>query len=213
MSSVATPFSDLSSAQRNARLSSALAVLAATAAAVALLASGPLDDAFFTAWVLFGVTLAVVGAVGAWTNRTPLVWVAALVFAGLTILGLLSIGVFFAPAAFLLLVSAAFSQRAGPRAGVRESILSDPPARSELGLKGLGGAGAMAVGAWLVSRGAFARDLFGACARETLDCALAVANWMGIGLTLAGLVVIGFGCWLVWTQAYVVRVLASSCNE
>ena len=64
------------------RLLGVLAILAASVAAIALLFPEPLADAFFAGWVLFSVLVTVVGGIGAWTNRTPLVWVTALLMTG-----------------------------------------------------------------------------------------------------------------------------------
>ncbi|WP_123537953.1 hypothetical protein [Halosimplex salinum] len=193
-----------------ARQSSALAVVASGAAAFALLYPDPFADAYFAAWVLSVVALAVVAAVGAWTNRTPLVWAAALPTTGLAILGMMSIGLFVAPVALLLLLTAGFSQAAGPRADVRESILTDPPSTREILLKGLAGLAAVTVGTGLVYLGAVARPLFGACARETLSCALAKTHWDAVGVTALGLLAVCLGGWLLWRQQYVARVLASA---
>ena len=194
---------------RVSRLLSALAVLAASVACGVLLFPDPLADAFFAGWVLVGVVLSLVGAVGAWTNRTPLVWVAALLLAVLVIMGLMSIGLFIAPAALLLLGSAIFSQLAGPRAGPREAIIADPPATPEIVGKSLAGIGSVLVGAVLVYLGAFARELFSACASETLACALDKTHWDAVAITTLGLLAVGFGGWLIWKQIYVTRVLAA----
>lgn len=196
-------------ASAGSRLSAALAVLVAAVAAVALLLPIPLADAFFAGWVLFGVALAVAGAVGAWTNRTALVWTAALLTTGLAVVGMWSIGLFVAPVALLLLASALLSQAAGPRRAVVEAITADPPAGRELALKAAAGVGAALVGGWLVNAGALGRELFGACARETLACALARTHWDAVAVTAIGLLLIGAGGWLLWRQLYTARVLAS----
>lgn len=190
-------------------MSGALAILAAVAAAAALLAPRPLADAFFAGWVAVGVGLSVVGTAGAWTNRTPLAGAAALALTGLCIVGMWSIGFLFAPAALLLSGAAFLSQRAGPRPGVRESIRADPPSVSAVALKTLGAAGAVVAGGWLVHVGALARELFGACATETLDCALANTHWDAVGVTTLGLLAVGVGGWTLWRQVRVARVLAS----
>lgn len=195
--------------ERVSRLFGALAVLFAGVAAGILLAPNPLADAFFAGWMLVAVGLSLVGGIGAWTNRTALVWVAALPLTGLAIAGMMSIGFLIAPAALCLLASAVFSQSAGPRAGVREVITADPPSGSEIARKSLLGIGSMVVGIGLVYVGAFARELFGACASETLACALDKTHWGAVGITLLGLIAIGSGGWLVWKQVYVARVLAS----
>lgn len=191
------------------RVLSVLAVLSASVAAVALLFPNPLADVFFAGWVLFSVSLTFAGALGAWTNRTPLVWLAALLLTGLSIVGMWSIGFLIAPAALLLLGAALLSQWAGPRQGVQEEIIANPPNRRETLGKIVAGIGSVAVGGWLVDIGALGQELFGACARETLACALSKANWEGIGLTVLGLTAISFGGWLLWKQVYIVRVLAS----
>jgi hypothetical protein len=191
------------------RLSGALAVLSAAAAASYLLFPAPLADVFFAGWVLVAVGLAVVGGVAAWTNRTPLAWAAALLLTGLSIAGMWSIGLFVAPAAVFLLVAALLSQLAGTRTDVRERIVADPLATRDAVLGTLAGAGALAGGGWLVYRSAFAIDLFGACARETLGCVVATTRWTAVGITLLGLVAIGLGAWLLWRPVYAARVLAA----
>lgn len=191
------------------RLLGVLAVLSTAIAAGYLLAPDPLADVFFAGWVLFSVVLALVGAVGAWTNRRPLLWVAALALTGLSIMSITSLGLFIAPAALLLLVSASLLQVAGPRPEAHEAIADDPPSVREALLKALAGTGSVAVGGVLVYLGAFARELFGACATESLACAIEKANWLGIGSTVVGLVAIGVGGWLLWRQVYVAGVLAS----
>ncbi|WP_459192883.1 hypothetical protein [Halosimplex sp. J119] len=192
------------------RQASALAVFAASAAAFALLYPDPFADAYFAAWVLVVVGLAAVAAVGAWTSRTPLVWAAALLTTGLAVLGMMSIGLFVAPVALLLLLTAGFSQAAGPREGVREAIPADSPSARELLLKALAGIAAVAAGLGLVYFGAVARPLFGACARETLRCALARTHWDAAAVTALGLLALCLGGWLLWRQQYVARMLASS---
>ncbi|QLH76798.1 hypothetical protein HZS55_05530 [Halosimplex rubrum] len=204
-----TPAIGVPSPERAARLTSALAVVVASAAAVALLVPDPFADAFFAGWVLLLVGLAVAGAVGAWTNRPPLVWVAALLTTGLAVVGMMSIGLLVAPVALLLVLTAGFSHVSGPREGVREAIVADPPSARVLALKSLAGVTAVAVGGWLVNLGAVARPLFGACARETLSCALAVTHWDAVAITALGLLSVSFGAWLVWRGSYVARVLAS----
>jgi hypothetical protein len=196
-------------ARAGSRLSAALAVLVAVVAAVALLLPNPLADAFFAGWVLFGVALAVAGAVGAWTNRTALVGAAALLTTGLAVVGMWSIGFFVAPAALLLLASALLSRAAGPRRAVVEAITADPPSGRELALKAVAGVGNVILGGWLVNAGALERDLFGACAQETLACALAGTHWDAVAVTAVGLLLIGVGVWLVWRQLYTARVLVS----
>lgn len=192
------------------RLLSVLAFLAASVVVTVLLLPNPVADVFFAGIVLLSVGFTLVGGIGAWTNRTPLVWVAALLLAGLTILGMLSIGLFLVPAALLLLGAAIFSQLAGPRPGVREAIVSNPPSERERLGKLVVGTGSVVLGAGLVYAGAFAQELFGSCARETLACALETTNWGGIGLTILGLSAICLGGWVLWKQAYITRVIAST---
>lgn len=185
------------------------AILAATVAVTALLFPSPLADVFFAGIVLFSVVFALVGAFGAWTNRPALVWVAALLSTGLSMVGMMSVGFLLLPSSLLLLGAAVFSHRAGPRTDVRAAIVADPPTEREIMRKGVVGTGSVVVGLGLVYVGAFTQELFGACASETLACALEKLNWGGLGLTLLGLVAISYGSFLLWTQAYAVRVLAS----
>lgn len=198
-----------STLRTGSRVLGVLAVLLTSLAAAALLFPNPLADVFFAGWVMFGVALAFAGVLGIWTNRTPLVWLAALLLTGLSIVGMWSIGFLIAPAALLLLGAALLSHWAGPRPGVHEEIIANPPhVRETLG-KTVTGIGCVAVGGWLVDLGALKQELFGACASETLSCALSTANWEGIGLTLLGLTAISIGGWLLWKQVYIAGVLAS----
>lgn len=190
------------------RLLSILAILSATVAVIALLFPNPLADVFYSGIVLPSVLFALVGVIGAWMNWTPLVWVAALLLTGLSILGMMSIGLYLVPAALLLLGAAVFSQLAGPRPGVRESIFANPPTKWDIVQKTLAGTGAIVVGLGLVYVGAFRQELFGSCVRETLACALETTNWGAVGLTLLGLVAVSYGSWLFWKQTYITRVLA-----
>lgn len=198
-----------SSLRTGSRVFGVLAIVSTIVAAAVLLLPDPLADVFFAGWVLFSVILALVGGLGTWTNRTPLVWLAALLLTGLSIVGMWSIGFLIAPAALLLLGAALCAQRAGPRQDVPEGIIANPPAVRETLGKTVAGIGSVAVGGRLVDIGALGRELFGACASETLACALGTANWEGVGLTLLGLTAISFGGWLLWKQVYVARVLAS----
>ena len=201
------------STETASRLLSALAVLSASVAGGYLLLPNPLADVFFAGIVLLPVIFALVGGVGAWTNRTSLVWVAALSLTGLTILGMMSIGFFIAPATLFSLGAALFSQLSGPRTDVQEAIVTNPPTVPEAVLKTLAGTVSGAVGAGLVYIGAFRQELFGACASETLACAIDKTHWDAVGLTVSGLVVISLGGWLVWKQVYISRVLASAQTE
>lgn len=198
-----------STRRTGSRVLSVLAVLAASIAATALLFPAPLADVFFAGWVLFSVSLTLAGTVGVLTGRTPLVWLAALLLTGLSIIGMWSIGFLIAPAALLLLGAALLTHRAGPRQGVHEEIIANPPHVGETLGKIVAGIVSVAVGGWLVDIGALKQELFGACASETLACALSRANWEGIGLTLLGLTAISFGGWLLWKQVYIARVRAS----
>lgn len=192
------------------RLLSVLAILVVGVAAGYILLPDPLADVFFAGWVLFSVGLAIVGGFGAWTNRTPLVWLAALLLTGLSILGMWSFGLFIAPAALLLLGAAILSQLTGPREDVRESILTDPPTSEELTSMVKTGSGSVVVGALSIAIGAFGVGLFGSCASETTSCVLAKTHWGAVGLTVLGLLAIGYGGFLLWKQAYVRRVMASN---
>lgn len=201
------------SAKAVSRLLGALAVLFAAAAAAFLLYPNPLADAFFAGWVALAVALALVGGVGAWTNRTPLVWVAGLLLTGLSIVGMWSIGFLVAPAALCTLGAAVASRAMGPREGVREEVLANPPTVREAVARTLAGVVAVVVGSLLVYLGAVARDLFGACASETLACALDKTRWDAVAVTALGLTAVGLGGWLVWKQISVARLLASERAE
>lgn len=204
------PSTSTTSFRRTAsRLLSGLAILLVCVAAGSLLLPDPFTDVFFAGWVLFSVGIAIIGGVGAWTNRTPIVWLAALLLGGLSILGMWSIGPFIAPAALLMLGAAVFSHLSGPREDLRKSILTDPPSSQELSSMTMTGSGALVTGVLLVGIGAFSRGLFGACARETLSCVLEETNWGAVGLTVLGLLAIGYGCVLIWKRVYVTRVLDS----
>jgi hypothetical protein len=202
-----------STANTGARVLSGLAVLGTIIAAGLLLFPNPLADAFFAGWVLFSILLTLVGAGGAWTNRTPLVWVTALLMIGLAIIGMWSIGLSIAPAALLLLGAAIFSQLAGPRDGVQDEIIAEPPTVQEAVWKTLAGVGSVAIGGWLVYTSAITQHLFGACAAETLDCALANTHWDAVAITSLGLLGIGLGVWLIWKQVYIGRVLAAADSQ
>lgn len=199
--------------QTVSRLLSVLAILTASTAVASLLLPNPFADVFFAGIVMLNVLFTLVGGIGAWTNRTPLVWVATLLLTGLTILGMLSVGIFFVPATFLLLGAAIFSQFAGPRTDVRAAISANPPPERELVRKKQVGTGSVVIGVGLVYVGAFALGLFGACASETLACALNTTNWGAVGLTALGIGAISYGGWLLWKQAYITRVLASTQTQ
>ena len=202
-----------STANTGACVLSGLAVLGSIIAAGLLLFPNPLADAFFAGWVLFSILLTLAGAGGAWTNRTPLVWVTALLMIGLAIIGMWSIGLSIAPAALLLLGAAIFSQLAGPRGGVQDEIIAEPPTVQEAVWKTLAGVGSVAIGGWLVYVGAITQHLFGACAAETLDCALASTHWDAAAITSLGLLGVGLGVWLIWKQVYIGRVLAAADSQ
>lgn len=193
------------------RLLSGVAVGITVLAAIAWLFPRPLADAFFAGWVLFGVGLALLGALGTWTRRTPVVWVAALLLTVLSIVGIWSIGFYIAPAALVLLASAVLLQRAGQRPGAVETVRENPPSVLEAVLKTVAGAILAVLGAGLFYEGTFVRELFiRGCASETLACALAVTRWDAVGLTLVGLAAMTAGGWLVWRQIAIGRVLASN---
>lgn len=199
--------------QSVSRLLSVLAILSASVAVAYLLFPNPLTDVFFAGIVLLGVIFALVGGVGAWTNRTPLVWVATLLLTALSILGMMSIGIFLVPATILMFGAAISSRMAGPRTDVRDAILANPPTERALARKKWVGAGSVVAGVGLVYVGAFAQELFGACASETLACALDKTNWGAVGLTVLGVIAISLGGWLLWKQAYLTRVLASTQTQ
>ncbi len=190
----------------------ALAVLLAVVAAGFLLAPRPLADVFFAGWVVVAVGIALAGGFAAWTNRRGLLWVAALALTALAIVGMWSLGFFVAPAALCLLLAAVLAQFDGRREPAGRTV-ADPPTVPEAILKTLAGCGALAGGGALVYVGAFTRELFGACASETLSCALGNADWGAIVVTLLGLAALGLGVWLLWRQVSVARVLASRPAE
>lgn len=202
-----------SSARTVSHLFSILAILSASVAAIYLLLPNPLADAFFAGWVLVSVILTLVGGIAVWTNRTPLVWVAALLLTALSIVGMWSIGLFIAPAALFLLGAALLSQRASPQEDIQEAIIDNPPTVPETVLKTLTGIGSVAIGGGFIYVGAARRGLFGACATETLNCALAKAHWEAVGITVFGLIAVGLGGWLLWKQIYITRVLASDATN
>lgn len=188
-----------------ARLLGALAAVAALAAAAYLLLPDPLADVFFAAWVLAAVGLAAVGGLAAWTARTALVWLAGLLLSALAVVGIWSIGLFVAPAAVCLLAAATCLQFDRPRRVAQLSVAEAIAARGAV-TRALAGAATAALGAWLVYAGAVERGLFGACARETLSCALAVARWDAVALTAVGLVAAAGGGWLCYRQVQLARV-------
>lgn len=207
--------SQSSSLRTATRLLSAVAILLASVAAGYLLLPHPLADVFVAAWVLGSVGLSLVGGIGVWTNRTPLVWVAALLLAGISILGMMSIGLFIAPAAVCLLGAALLLQRAGPQEEDREANSAESHRKTTSAesqtvrttvLKTLAGTGSVAVGIWLVYVSALVRDLFGACAAETLACVLSRTHWSRVGTAVLGATAVGLGGWLLWKQVSIVRV-------
>lgn len=205
------PVTRLSNPFLVSRLLATGSVVLAVVAAGVLLWPRPLADVFYAVWVLATVALAGIGAIGAWTRRSALMWVAALLLAGLSILGMWSFGLFVAPAAVVLLGAAVASYWTGPQLGAHKAVLENPPSVLEAVLKTLAGTALVVVGAGLTYEGAIVRELFTrGCARETLECALAVVRWDGAGLAVFGLAGIGTGGWLVWRQVAVGRVLAST---
>jgi hypothetical protein len=198
-----------SAAETGRRLLGALAALLAVAAAVLLLLPNPLADAFFAAWVIGSALIALVGGVAAWTNRTPLAWVAAILLSALSVVTLTSLGLFIAPAAVCLLGAALLSHWTGPRTDAREAIAANPPSLRETVLKAVAGVGSIALGSGLVYVTAVVRGLFEACSNETLACAIDAIHWFALGGTVLGLLAVGFGGWLLWKQIYVARVLRS----
>lgn len=194
-----------SPARTASRLLGTLAAAAAAVAAGTILLPEPLADVFFAGWVLAAVGLAAVGGVAAWTDRTALVWLTALLLSGLAVLGMWSIGTYVAPAALFLLGAAVCSQLAGPRVADRVAPGLEPAAVPASAPRTLAGAGAIAAGGWLAYAGAVERGLFGACARETLACALAVARWEAIGLTGLGLALVAVGGWMCYRQLRLAR--------
>jgi hypothetical protein len=192
------------------RALAALALAASLIASAVLLAPEPLADVFFAGIVLLNPLFAAVGILGAWTSRTPILWVAALLSVGLSLVGMMSVGLFLLPTALLLLGAAVAGQVAGPRVGVREAIVADAPSVRERLLWAVAGVTAVGVGVALVDAGAFDQHLFGSCAQETLACAIETTNWPAVGLTLLGFAAVAVGAWLVWKQVYASRVLRTA---
>lgn len=188
------------------RALSVLAVVVLVVAAGYLLFPAPLADAFFAAWMAGGVAVSVVGAVAAWTGRTPLVWVTALLLVGLSILGMWSVGFLVAPAALCLLGSAVLLRKTDRRERVRRAVLADPPSAREAVTKTLVGVASVVAGAGITYAASVARPLFDACARETLSCAVENTHWDAVAATVVGLAVLAVGCRLLWTQAYAASV-------
>ncbi|WP_227380332.1 hypothetical protein [Haladaptatus halobius] len=201
-----------SSAHTGSRLLGTLAVISTSVAAIYLLLPNPLADAFFAGWVLVSVILSLVGGIAAWKQWIPLVWVAALLMTALSIVGMWSIGLFIAPAALCLLGAALLSSRAGPREGVQKTVSSESPAVSEMIRKMGGGIGAVTIGSWLIYVGAFAQELFGACATEGLECTINKINWAGVGMTVLGVTMVGFGGVLLWKHFSSIRVFVAQQN-
>lgn len=191
------------------RLLGALAALSAVVAAGVLLFPDPLADAFFAGWVTVGVGLALIGAVAAWTNRTPLVWTTALLLTGLAIAGMWSIGLFVAPAAIALLGASLFLQLASSRSNAQGAVPANPPTKREILHRAVAGTAFVIVGGSLVYLGAIGRELFSACASETLECAIDSLQWDAVGITVVGVSAVGIGGWVLWKQIYV-SVLAAS---
>lgn len=201
-------------AERVSRLLSGLAVGVAGVTAMLVLSPRLLADAFAAAWILFAVALAVLGAGGAWTQRSAIVWGAALLLSGLTIAGMWSIGQFTAPAAVLLLGAAIATLWTGTP---RDGLDAGPPASGSAGnavFRSVAGVGGGIVGGTLAYEGVMVRELFGrGCANETVECALAVTNWPAVGLTLLGMAAVGVGSWLLWTQFSVRRRVVAAISR
>ncbi|WP_227378095.1 hypothetical protein [Haladaptatus halobius] len=204
--------SQSSPAHTGSRLLGVLAVLSTSVAAIYLLLPNPLADAFFAGWVLVSVILSLVGGIAAWKQWTPLVWVVALLMTALSIMGVWSIGLFIAPAALFLFGAAILSYRARPREGVRKTANGESPTVSTTRRKIGGGIGALAIGSWLIYVGAFAQELFGACATEGLECTINRMNWAGVGMTVLGVTMVGFGGLLLWKHLPSIRVFVAQQN-
>lgn len=189
-----------------------LAAAIATTAAAWVLEQTLWSDVFVAAWALGGALVALVGAAAAWMGRRALLWVTSLLLAALSVVGMLSIGFLFAPAACCLLGAALLSGWAG-------SLLPRPGATAVAST----GEGVVAwtvtafasiAGGWaLVDAGALSRELFGACATESPECVIARAHWDAVGVTGLGLVAITVGGWLLWRQAAAIWLLSATAES
>ncbi|MDQ2055913.1 MULTISPECIES: hypothetical protein [unclassified Halobellus] len=189
------------------RFFGALSVFAASVAAGWLWSPHPFRDVFFSGIVLLAVLFSLLGMFGVWTNHTPIAWMASLLLLGFTVFGMWSAGLLFVPAAIFLVIATIASHRTGPRRTVQHAIRANPPTVAELVLKAVAGASAGFAGVWITYFGAVRQELFGACADETLSCALTKMHWGAVGLTLFGLATIAVGGWALWKQIYIARVL------
>lgn len=187
-------------AQRVSRGLGLSAVLITVLAAAYFLFSTPLADVFFAAWVLGTVGIALLGWFAARTNRRAVVWLAAAALLGISILGMWSIGFLVSPAAVCLLGAALVLQLYGPRRKADRKFTGEPPTVQRTALETLVGVGLVVGGGGLVYVGAIETQLFGACARETLDCALAKTRWVGMGQTVLGLLTATAGSVVVWRR-------------
>lgn len=189
-----------------ARALGLLSLVAAVPGAGFLLTRIPITDAL-VAWPAVLVLAAAVGAAAAWTDRVFLVWVAALALSLVSVAGLLSIGFVFAPAALSLLAAAAALQTAGLPAARRDAILADPPGMRTVVRRTVAGSVGVVAGVVVIYLNAVARELFVACAVETVACQVGNTHWDAVAATLAGFAVVVGSVWLVWTQFAVARVV------
>lgn len=82
-----------------------------TVSGIDYLLGSPHAQVELLAWPVLLGTVAVIGALAAWRDRSRWLWSAALALLAFTVLGVMSLGLLYAPAALLLLVAAALQRK------------------------------------------------------------------------------------------------------